>query len=182
MLVGLVLLTLVGRPVLAGNNPNSVKTGVSYVWLSDYDSQGIMFSDQFTHYLRGNKMALGLNVGLLAASRFDEMKQIYAIKNTFYMATLEASYDLLNNETIRLRVGAGPSVRHRAEISSSDADQGTIDGSVKHIKTSEAGFNVFLANDFGVLRHGVAGARIEYFHYAKGTPILSLGMHIGFAF
>jgi hypothetical protein len=161
-------------------DPNTFKSGVSFVWLSEFDSQGLMFSNRFSHYL-GERTALGLNVGLLSASRYDEGKQIYSIKNTFYMGGLEASFDLIQKETISLRLGAGGAARHRSEINS-DAEEGTVDGSVAHIKTSDVGFNGFLENDFSFLRSGVAGARIEYFYYTSGTPVFAIGMHVGFKF
>ncbi|WP_347156471.1 hypothetical protein [Pontibacter chitinilyticus] len=181
LLPALLLCMALSQPAYASKDDNTLKTGISYVWLSDYDSQGVMFSDRYSHYL-GDRFAAGLNLGLLAASRYDEIKQLYTIKNTFYMGTLELSYDVIKNDAIRLRVGAGGSMRHRAEISSNTKDLGTLDGSVRHIKSSEGGYNAFLENDFGILKNGVAGGRIEYFSYAKGTPVFAIGLHIGFSF
>ncbi|MDX5422530.1 MAG: hypothetical protein LPK14_09780 [Hymenobacteraceae bacterium] len=162
-------------------NPNSLKAGVSFVWLSDYDSQGVMFNNRYNHFF-GDRFAAGLNIGLVSASRYDDVKEIYSIKNTFFMAGLEASYDLLQNESVAFRVGGGGNFRRRSEINSNVEDEGTVDGSVAHIKTTDAGFSGFIENDFNILRNGVAGARIEYFHYTKGTPVLAIGLHLGFKF
>ena len=164
----------------AGKDPNMLKAGVSYIWLSEYDSQGLMFNNRFTHHI-GDRFAVGLNMGLATGSRFDNVKEIYSIKNTFYMANLEASFDLLNNESVAFRVGGGLGARHRAEINS-NAEDGTVDGSVKHIKTSDVGFNGFIENDFNILRNGVAGGRVGYFSYNNGTAVFSIGLHVGFKF
>lgn len=164
----------------AGKDPNTLKAGVSYIWLSEYDSQGVMFNNSFAHHF-GKRVAVGLNLGLASGTRFDDIKQIYSIKNTFYMANLEASYDLFNTETLSFRVGGGAGARHRAEINSS-AQNGTADGSVRHINTSDFGYNGFIENDFNFLRNGVAGGRIGYYYYATGTPIFSIGLHMGFKF
>lgn len=165
----------------AGNDPNAFKAGISFVWLSDYDSQGIMFSNRFNHYL-GERVAVGLNLGVLAASRYDKVMEIYSIKNTFYMGSLEASVDVLQNDMISLRLGAGGAARHRSEINTDAEDEGTKDGSVIHIRTSDVGFNGFLENDFNFGRNGITGARVDYFYYTKGTPVLAFGMHVGFRF
>ncbi|PTX18751.1 hypothetical protein C8N40_10540 [Pontibacter mucosus] len=165
----------------AGKEPASVKAGVSFVWLSENDSQGLMFSNNFSHYL-GKRLALGLNLGLLSAKRYDDAKQIYTIQNTFYMGSLEAAFDVMHGEKVDVRFGAGPAFRHRAEINSDPEGQGTQDGSVTHIKTSDVGFHGFLENDFDILRNGIAGGKISYFHFNDGTPILSIGLHLGFRF
>lgn len=164
----------------AGKDPNMLKAGVSYIWLSENDSQGIMFSNKFSHKV-GEKLALGLNVGLAEGSRYDNTQEIFTIKNTFYMGTIEASYDFINNESVTFRIGGGPGARHRSEINSNASD-GKVDGSVRHIKSSDVGVNGFIENDFNILRNGIAGGRIEYFHYNKGTSVFSIGMHIGFKF
>lgn len=165
---------------LAGKDPNMLKAGVSYIWLSEYDSQGLMFNNRYTHHV-GKRVAVGLNLGLATGSRYDDIKEIYSIKNTFYMANLEASFDLLNNESVAFRIGGGVGGRHRAEINS-NAKDGTVDGSVKHIKTSDVGYNGFIENDFNILRNGVAGGRVGYYYYTSGTPMLSVGLHVGFKF
>ena len=164
----------------AGKDPNMLKAGVSYIWLSEYDSQGLMFNNRFSHHL-SDRFALGLNIGLANGSRYDDIKEIYSIKNTFYMANLEASFDLLNNESVAFRIGGGVGARHRAEINS-NAEDGTADGSVKHIKKSDVGYNGFIENDFNILRNGVAGGRVGYFYYTSGTPVFSIGLHLGFKF
>lgn len=164
----------------SSKDPNNFKAGVSFVWLSDFDSQGLMFSNRFNHYL-GERIAVGANLGLLNASRYDEGKQIYSIKNTFYMGGLEASFDMLKNESVNLRLGVGGIARHRSEINS-DAEEGTVDGSVAHIRTADVGFNGFLENDFNFLRNGIVGGRIEYLYYTKGTPVFAMGLHVGFRF
>lgn len=161
--------------------PGALKAGVHFVWLSENDSQGLMFNNSFTHYL-GDRFGLGLNIGLLSAKRYDDSKQIYTIQNTYVIGSLEAAYDVMQGETVSFRLGAGPSARHRAEINSDIEGQGTVDGSVTHIKTSDMGFFGFIENDFGILRNGVAGGRISYYHYFDGTPILSIGAHLGFRF
>lgn len=178
-----VLCALFLTPTLsfAGKDNNTLKAGVSYVWLSDYDSQGMMFSNSFNHYL-SNRLSLGLNLGMLSASRYDKVEELFSIKNTFYMGSLEASFDLLRNESIAFRIGGGGAARHRAEINSNAEDEGTLDGKVMHIKTSDFGFNGYIENDFSILKNGVAGGRIGYYYYTKGTPVLSIGMHIGFTF
>ncbi|MEJ8755820.1 hypothetical protein WG947_02330 [Pontibacter sp. H259] len=162
-------------------NPNTFKSGVGFVWLSDFDSQGLMFNNSYNRYLT-ERVALGLNVGLVTASRYDEGKQLYSIKNTFYMGGLEASFDLLKNETVSLRLGAGGTARHRSEINSDPEGEGTFDGAVAHIRTSDVGYNGFLENDFTFLRSGIIGARVGYYSYSKGTPIFAIGMHVGFRF
>jgi hypothetical protein len=164
----------------AGKDPNMLKSGVSYIWLSENDSQGLMFSNRFSHQV-GEKFSLGLNVGLAEGSRYDNTQEIFTIKNTFYMGTIEASFDFINNESVAFRVGGGPGARHRAEVNSNAAD-GKVDGSVRHIKASDVGVNGFIENDFNILRNGIAGGRVEYFHYRTGTSIFSIGMHIGFKF
>ncbi|WP_299820950.1 hypothetical protein [uncultured Pontibacter sp.] len=164
----------------AGKDPNMVKAGVSYIWLSEYDSQGIMFSNSFSHHF-SDRFAVGLNLGLASGSRYDDVKEIYSIKNAFYMGNLEASFDVMNNESVAFRLGGGVGARHRAEINSNSED-GTVDGSVKHIKTSDVGFNGFIENDFNILRNGVAGGRVGYFYYKSGTSVLSIGLHLGFKF
>ena len=68
----------------AGKDPNMLKAGVSYIWLSENDSQGIMFSNRFSHQI-GEKFSLGLNVGLAEGARYDDRQEIFTIKNTFYM-------------------------------------------------------------------------------------------------
>lgn len=165
----------------AGKEPASLRAGVSFVWLSENDSQGLMFSNSFNHYL-GKRLLLGLNVGLLSAKRYDDAKQIYTIQNTFFMGSVDAAFDVMQGEIVTFRLGAGPSFRHRAEINSDPEGQGTIDGSVTHIKTSDVGVHGFLENDFSILRNGVAGGRVSYFHYTEGTPVLSIGLHLGFKF
>ncbi|WP_276496538.1 hypothetical protein [Pontibacter litorisediminis] len=165
----------------AGKEPAALKAGVNFVWLSENDSQGLMFSNNFSHYL-GKRTSLGLNVGLLSAKRYDDAKQIYTIQNTFIMGSVDAAFDVMQGEVVTFRLGAGPSVRNRAEINSDPEGQGTQDGSVTHIKTSDFGFHGYLENDFSILRNGVAGGRISYFHYTEGTPILSIGLHLGFKF
>ncbi|OKL40193.1 hypothetical protein [Pontibacter flavimaris] len=165
----------------AGKERTSLKAGVNFVWLSENDSQGLMFSNNLSHYL-SDRVSLGLNLGLLSAKRYDDAKQIYTIQNTFFMSSLEAAFDVMQGEIVTFRLGAGPSFRHRAEINSDPEGQGTVDGSVTHIKTSDIGLHGFLENDFGILRNGVAGGRISYFHYKEGTPILSIGLHLGFKF
>lgn len=165
----------------ANKDPNNFKAGISFVWLSDYDSQGLMFSNKFGHYF-GKRFSLGLNVGMLTASRYDEGKQIFSIKNTFYMGTLEAGFDVISNEMVTLRLGAGGTARRRNEINSEPEDQGTVDGSVVHIKTSDVGFNGFLENDFSFLRSGIVGGRVDYFYYSSGTPVFAIGLHVGFKF
>lgn len=162
-------------------DPNTFKSGISFVWLSDFDSQGLMFDSRYNRYL-GERLALGLNVGLLTASRYDEGKQLYSIKNTFYMGGLEASFDLLKNESVSLRLGVGGAARHRSEINSDPEGEGTFDGSVAHIRTSDVGFNGYLENDFSFLRSGVVGGRIGYYSYSKGTPVFAMGLHVGFKF
>ncbi|HEY4652298.1 MAG TPA: hypothetical protein VIG72_12835 [Pontibacter sp.] len=162
-------------------DPNNFKSGISFVWLSDYDSQGLMFSNKFSHYL-GERLSVGVNVGLLTASRYDEGKQIFSIKNTFYMGALEAGFDLIRNDMVTLRLGAGGTARKRNEINSEAEDQGTIDGSVVHIKTSDVGVNGFLENDFSFLRSGIIGGRVDYFYYTSGTPVFAIGLHVGFRF
>ncbi|WP_461489275.1 hypothetical protein [Pontibacter sp. HJ8] len=164
----------------ADKDPNVLKAGISYVWLSDYDSQGLMFYNKYNRYL-GDRLSLGLNIGALNASRYDSRKEIYTIRNTFYMASLDLAYDLMQNDMLRARIGAGPGARHRAEINS-NIDDGTLDGSVRHVRTSDVGFYGYLENDFNILRNGVSGFRIEYFHYTEGTPVLSIGFHLGFQF
>ncbi|ARS35898.1 hypothetical protein CA264_10880 [Pontibacter actiniarum] len=164
-----------------GKEPAMLKAGVNFVWLSENDSQGLMFSNSFDHYL-SDRLAVGLSLGLLSAKRYDEAKEIYTVQNTFYMASLEATFDILQNESVAFRLGAGPTARHRAEINSDPEDEGTQDGSVTHIKTSDVGAFGFIENDFNILRNGVAGGRIAYFHYSEGTPVLSIGMHLGFKF
>ncbi|MBJ6118546.1 hypothetical protein JAO76_10110 [Pontibacter sp. BT310] len=161
-------------------DPNTFVSGISFVWLSEFDSQGLMFHNKFSHYL-GERVAVGLNLGLLTASRYDKGKEIYSIKNTFYMGGLETSVDLIQKETINLRLGVGGAARHRSEINS-DAEEGTVDGSVAHIRTSDIGFNGFMENDFNFLRSGVAGWRIGYNYYTNGTPIFAIGVHVGFKF
>lgn len=165
----------------AGKNPSSLRASVSYVYLSDFDSQGLMFSNRLHHYL-GERFGVGMNLGLLSGSRYDKSSEIYTIKSTYYMGGFEASFDLLQNETLVFRLGGGPTARHRSEINSDPEDIGTVDGSVVHIKTSDVGFTGFIENDFGILRNGVAGGRVEYLYYTKGTPVLALGLHVGFSF
>jgi hypothetical protein len=165
----------------AGKEPSSLKAGVNFVWLSENDSQGLMFSNNFSHYL-SDRLSLGLNLGLLSAKRYDDAKQIYTVQNTFFMSSVDAAFDVMQGEIVTFRLGAGPSFRHRAEINSDPEGQGTVDGSVTHIKTSDIGVQGFLENDFGILRNGIAGGRISYFHYKDGTPILSIGLHLGFKF
>ncbi|AKD05267.1 hypothetical protein POKO110462_14535 [Pontibacter korlensis] len=165
----------------AGKEPAALKAGVNFVWLSENDSQGMMFSNSFSHYV-GKRLSVGLNLGLLSAKRYDDAKQIYTVQNTFYMGSLEAAFDVMQGETVSFRLGAGPSARHRAEVNSDPEGQGTQDGSVTHIKTSDVGFHGFFENDFNILRNGVAGGRVSYFHYTEGTPILSIGLHLGFKF
>ncbi|RIJ42575.1 hypothetical protein [Pontibacter oryzae] len=162
-------------------DPATLKAGVSFVWLAENDSQGLMFSNSFNHYL-GNRLAVGLNLGMLSAKRFDNSKQIYTVQNTFYMGSAEVTFDLMQSESVLFRIGGGPTARHRAEINSSLENVGTQDGSVTHVKTSEAGVVGFIENDFNILKNGVAGGRVGYFHYSKGTPVLSVGMHVGFKF
>ncbi|MEJ8801720.1 hypothetical protein [Pontibacter sp. H249] len=164
----------------AGKDPSALKAGVSYIWLSEYDSQGLMFSNSFSHHL-SDRFAVSLNLGLATGSRYDDVKEIYSIKNTFYMANLEASFDLINNQAMAFRIGGGLGGRHRAEINS-NAEDGTVDGSVKHIKTSDIGYNGFIENDFNILRNGVAGGRVGYYYYTSGTPVFSIGLHVGFKF
>ncbi|TPE42857.1 hypothetical protein [Pontibacter mangrovi] len=165
----------------AGKEPGALKAGVYFVWLSENDSQGLLFSNNFSHYL-SKKLSVGLDVGLLSAKRYDDAKKIFTVQNTFYMASLGAAFDALQGEKVTLRLGAGPSVRHRAEVNSDPEGQGTQDGSVTHIKTSDTGFFGYLENDFGAFRNGIAGGRISYFHYSDGTPVLSIGVHMGFKF
>ncbi|WP_439881945.1 hypothetical protein ACSX1A_02040 [Pontibacter sp. MBLB2868] len=165
----------------AQRDPTMLKAGVSFVWLSDYDSQGLMFSNKLSHYFTKN-ITVGMNVGLLSAFRYDDIKEIYSIQNTFLMATLEGSVDMINNESVIFRVGGGPGIRYRAEINSDAEDVGTVDGSVVHVKSTDIGFDGYLENDFNILRNGVAGGRIDYFYYTSGTPVLALGFHIGFKF
>ena len=159
----------------------SLRASVSYVWLSDFDSQGLMFNNRLYHYL-GERLGIALNMGMLAGSRYDESSKIYTIKNTYYMGGFEIYYDLLQNETVVFRLGGGPTARHRSEINTDPEDIGTVDGSVVHIRTADVGFNGFIENDFGILRNGVAGGRVEYLHYTKGTPVLAVGLHVGFTF
>lgn len=166
-----------GKP----KEPTTLKAGVSYVWLSDYDSQGLMFYNDFHHYV-GGKVAVGMNIAALSASRYDEGMKIYTIKNTFYMASMHATVDLMQNETLAMRLGAGPTVRHRAEINSDAEGEGTVDGSVEHIRTSDVGAVGYLENDFFIFKNGVAGGRIGYHYYTKGTAVFSLGFHLGFSF
>jgi hypothetical protein len=165
----------------AQRESSSLKAGVSFVWLTDFDSQGLMFSNRINHYFTKN-ITGGVNVGLLSAFRYDNIKEIYSVQNTFLMATLEGGVDLINNESVILRVGGGPGVRYRAEINSDAQDVGTKDGSVVHVKSNDFGISTFLENDFNILRNGVAGGRVEYYHYASGTPVLAFGFHIGFKF
>lgn len=166
----------------AGKNkyPNTLKTGVSYAWLSDYDSQGLMFYTNYNNYF-GDRFAIGINIGALNASRFDKSKEIYTIKNTFYMGSLDASYDLLQNDMITLRVGGGPALRHRAEVNS-NVEDGTADGSVRHVRASDTGVNAYLENDFNFSRFGVMGGRVGYHYFSEGTPVFSMGFHVGFKF
>ncbi|MBB6612052.1 hypothetical protein H7F15_13460 [Pontibacter sp. Tf4] len=165
----------------SAKDPNNFKAGISFVWLSDYDSQGLMFSNKFGHYF-GERFSVGLNVGLLTASRYDEGKKIFSIKNTFYMGALEAGFDVIRNEQVTLRLGVGGTARRRNEINSEPDDQGTVDGSVVHIKTSDTGVNGFLENDFSFLRSGIIGGRVDYFYYTSGTPVFGIGLHVGFRF
>ncbi len=164
----------------AGKNPNTLKSGISYVWLSDYDSQGLMFYNSYAYSI-GKRAGIGANLGLLNASRYDATKEIYSIKNTFYIGSLDLIFQPLNNESVAFRLGAGPAIRHRAEINS-NAETGTVDGSVKHIKASDVGFNGYIENDFNILKNGVAGGRVEYFYFTEGTPVFSIGLHLGFKF
>ncbi len=164
----------------AGKNPNTLKAGIGYVWLSDYDSQGLMFYNSYSHAI-GKRAGIGANFGLLNASRYDDTKQIYSIQNTFYMGSLDLMFEPLKNESVVFRLGAGPAIRHRAEINS-NAEDGTVDGSVKHIRTSDVGFNGYIENDFNILKNGVAGGRVEYFYFTEGSPVFSIGLHIGFKF
>ncbi|WP_161890848.1 hypothetical protein [Pontibacter russatus] len=162
-------------------SPTSLKAGVSFNWLSDFDSQGVMFTNRLHHYL-GERVGAGLTVGLLSSSRFDKVKDIYTIKSTYYMWGVEGSFDLMQNESVAFRIGGGPAARHRSEISTEDELGGTKDGSVTHIRTADVGVSGFIENDFGILRNGMAGGRIEYIYYTKGTPVLSVGLHVGFRF
>jgi hypothetical protein len=164
----------------AGKDPNILKTGVSYVLLTEYDSQGAMFYNDLSHYI-GDRVAMGFNFSVLNASRFDQVQQIFSIKNSFYTGSFHMSLDMVQNQTITLRAAAGPTFRHRAEINSS-ADNGTIDGSVRHIRTADIGGLAFIENDFNLSRYGVAGGRIAYYYYTKGTPVFAVGFHVGFVF
>lgn len=154
---------------------------MSFAWLSDFDSQGLMFGNRLHHYL-GERFGAGVTLGMLSSSRFDKVKDIYTIKSTYYMWGVEGTFDLLQNESVAFRIGAGPAARHRSEISTENELGGTKDGSVTHIRTSDVGVSGFIENDFGILRNGMAGGRIEYIYYTKGTPVLSLGLHLGFRF
>ncbi|WP_250427323.1 hypothetical protein [Pontibacter ruber] len=166
----------------AGKNkyPNTLKTGVSYAWLSEYDSEGLMFYTNYNNYF-GDRFAIGFNVGALNASRYDKAKQIYTVKNNFYMGSLDATYDLLQNDMITLRIGGGPALRHRGEVNANIVD-GTPDGSVRHVRASDIGVNGYIENDFNFSRFGVMGGRVAYHHYSEGTPVFSLGFHVGFKF
>ncbi|WP_162052741.1 hypothetical protein [Pontibacter pamirensis] len=167
--------------VFANKDPGSLRASVSYVYLSDFDSQGLMFSNRLHHYL-GERFGLGVNLGMLSGSRYDKTSEIYTIKSTYYMGGFELNYDLLQNETLVFRIGGGMTGRHRSEINSDPEDVGTVDGSVVHIRTADVGVTGFIENDFGVFRNGVAGGRIEYLYYTKGSPVLAVGLHMGFTF
>ena len=158
-----------------------MRASAGFVWLSDFDSQGLMFSNRLHHYV-GERFGVGLTAGLLSSSRYDKVKEIYTIKSSYYMAGLEASFDILQNESVAFRVGAGPMARHRSEISTDNANGGTQDGSVVHVRTSDVGFNGYIENDFGILRNGVAGGRVEYMYFTEGTPVLAISLHLGFRF
>ncbi|GHA54503.1 hypothetical protein GCM10007389_02280 [Pontibacter akesuensis] len=163
------------------SNPGSLRAGINYVFLSDSDSQGLLFQNTLHHYV-GKRFGVGVNLGLLSAKNYDEAMQIYTVQNAFYMASVEGTFDLMQNESVAFRLGVGPAVRHRSEISSDPEDQGTQDGSVTHIKTTDIGVDAFIENDFSILRNGVAGGRVGYFYYTKGTAVLSIGIHLGFSF
>ncbi|GAB3526777.1 hypothetical protein GCM10027443_02410 [Pontibacter brevis] len=178
---GLLSHSATAQGAFAGKDPSSLRGSVSYVWLSDFDSQGIMFSNRLQHYL-GKRFGLGINLGVLTGSRYDESSKIYTIKTSHYMGGFETSYDLLQNETVVFRLGVGATARHRSEINTDPEDFGTVDGSVVHIRTADVGVTGFIENDFGILRNGVAGGRVEYLYYTKGTPVLAVGLHVGFTF
>ena len=163
------------------NEPTSLRANVGFAWLSDFDSQGLVFGNRLHHYL-GERFGAGVTLGLLSSSRFDKVKDIYTIKSTYYMWGVEGTFDLLQNESVAFRVGAGPAARHRSEISTEDEIGGTKDGSVTHVRTADVGVSGFIENDFGILRNGMAGGRVEYIYYTKGTPVLSVGLHLGFRF
>ncbi|GAA4428789.1 hypothetical protein GCM10023188_13410 [Pontibacter saemangeumensis] len=163
------------------DEPTSLRASVNFVWLSDFDSQGLSFSNRLHHYL-GERFGAGLTLGLLSSSRFDKVKDIYTIKSTYYMWGVEGTFDVLKNETVAFRLGAGPAARHRSEISTEDEVGGTKDGSVSHIRTADVGVTAFIENDFGIFRNGMAGGRVEYMYYTKGTPVLSVGLHVGYSF
>ncbi|GAB3819352.1 hypothetical protein GCM10028895_17670 [Pontibacter rugosus] len=162
-------------------DPGALKAGINYVWLSDSDSQGLMFQNSLQHYV-GKRLGVGVNLGLLSAKRYDDAMEIFTVQNTFYMASLQGTFDLMQKETVSFRIGAGPAVRHRSEITSDEIDQGTQDGSVSHLKKTDFGFDAFIENDFSIFRNGIAGGRIGYFYYTEGTAVLSIGLHLGFSF
>ncbi|MCC9165688.1 hypothetical protein [Pontibacter harenae] len=57
-----------------------------------------------------------------------------------------------------------------------------MDGSVKHIKASDFGGSAYFENDFGFGKNGVIGGRVEYQHFLDGSPVLAVGLHLGFTF
>ncbi|MCJ8164933.1 hypothetical protein MKJ04_08755 [Pontibacter sp. E15-1] len=160
---------------------SSLKAGVNFVWLSEFDSQGIMFTNRYHHYV-SDRLGLGLHAGLLSSARYDDVKNIYTIKNTYLVGGAEASFDILQNESVAFRIGAGPMARRRSELTTDEGVGGTQDGSLTHVRTTDIGANAFIENDFGILRNGVAGGRIEYMYYTQGTQVLSIGVHLGFQF
>ncbi|MFD3000507.1 hypothetical protein ACFS7Z_09065 [Pontibacter toksunensis] len=182
LLFGLSYQTVYAQGVFANKDPGSLRASISYVWLSDFDSQGLMFNNRLHHYL-GERFGLGVNVGMLSGSRYDESSRIYTIKSTYYMGGFDLNYDVLQNATLVFRVGAGMTGRHRSEINTDPEDLGgTVDGSVVHIRTADVGVTGFIENDFGIFRNGVAGGRLEYMYYTKGSPVLAIGLHVGFTF
>lgn len=173
--------TAAAQNAFGSSDPTSLRASVNFVWLSDFDSQGLMFSNRLHHYL-GERFGAGLTVGLLSSSRFDKVKDIYTIKSSHYMWGVEGTFDVLRNETVAFRLGAGPAARHRSEISTDEEAGSTTDGTVSHIRTADVGFNAFIENDFDILNKGVAGGRVEYIYFTKGTPVLAVGLHVGFRF
>ena len=162
---------------------NNLKAGTSIVFLMDVDNGGIMYYHQYTRHLC-RLFDASASIGYLNAQRFDDADKTFTLNKTYVMLDATGYLNFWRSDRFALKIGAGPSLRHRSEIDLIDNSQVIETGERKyqHTNTKDVGGNALIENDFYMGDRVILGTRIGGHFYNDGTPLVSFGLNLGYKF
>ncbi|MDX5347992.1 MAG: hypothetical protein LPJ89_10590 [Hymenobacteraceae bacterium] len=182
--LALLLACLVHTGANAQKCPNAFRAGINYAFLTDVYNSGFMFYNQYNRCI-SRLFEVSLQANYFNASRYDDADKTFTSMKTFKMMDLSATIKPLRDSRFVLKLGAGPSIRHRAELdlkrTVANGDANTTNAYL-HNKSFDYGYHGFIENDFFITDNLILGARIAGFDYNEGSGLFGFGLNMGYQF